>query len=239
MNIQISQCTLFHQLFCRKAVCLEARKEVVMKQLQFDTMSDEEILLCIKREDTVALDYILEKYKNLVRHKARTLYLIGADKEDLIQEGMIGLYKAVRDFDASKQASFFTFANLCISRQMYNAIKASNRKKNIPLNTYISLNAAEFATNQQDFKNELDAGMLLDDNLNPEKLVIDKESISMIEYELGRCLSVFEQKVFDLYTQGIGYVEIARQLGKTDKSIDNALRRIKKKLSLILEDMEK
>ncbi|BCN32419.1 RNA polymerase sporulation sigma factor SigH [Anaeromicropila herbilytica] len=205
---------------------------------KYDSLKDEEIIKLINNGDQDAVDYLLEKYKNLVIQKARTLYLIGGDKDDLIQEGMIGLYKAIRDYKDDKDSSFSNFANLCVSRQIYSAIKASNRKKNIPLNTYISLNTPILSDNSEgDDKPSLVDVMFRNNNLNPEEMLIDKENTNMIEYELERRLSKLEKQVIRLYLGGLKYIQIADVLGKPPKSIDNALQRIKSKLNLLLKDI--
>lgn len=178
-------------------------------------------------DDTKALEYILEKYKNLVRIKARKLFLIGGDHDDLIQEGMIGLYKAVRDFNPDRESSFATFADLCVSRQLYDAIKASNRQKNIPLNTYISFYAPAF--------DEKKDGYYHDYMENPETLIIDQENVTALEQEFGEVLSNFELQVLELYLEGMKYQEIAVKIGKEPKSVDNALQRIKSKLQARLK----
>ncbi len=206
--------------------------------VKYEMLPDEEIVSRIQNGDQPAIDYLLEKYKHLVRNKAKALYLIGGDKDDLIQEGMIGLYKAIRDYQFNKDNSFFSFADLCISRQIYSAIKASNRKKNIPLNNYISLDTPAYGEN-----NDVDEKETLVDIIhqkyvsNPEELVIDKENTSMIEYELVRRLSDLEKRVLDLYMQDLKYVQIAEVLGKEPKTIDNALTRIKKKLNQVLKEI--
>lgn len=204
----------------------------------YENFSDEQILTKAEQGDNDAVDFLMDKYKNLVRKRVRKLFLIGGDKDDLIQEGMIGLYKAIRDYNPDKESSFYSFADLCIARQIYTAIKASNRQKNIPLNTYISFYSPIFLEEniegQESFINVLPA----DTKLNPEELVIDKESVNMIEYELGRRLSSLEQEVMDLYLEGCNYLEIAQQLDRTPKSIDNAIQRIKGKLNQILEEMK-
>lgn len=198
----------------------------------FEKMRDEELIQEVRKGDIKAVDYLMDKYKNLVRQKARRLFLMGGDRDDLIQEGMIGLYKAVRDFTPGKEANFSTFANLCIERQLYSAIKASNRQKNLPLNTYISLSDADF------IENDAKESIFGNNQLNPEKLVIDKESIGVLEYKLVRHLSTFENKVFTLFTEGRTYTEIAEVLHKSPKSIDNALQRIKTKLNQTLSEIE-
>ncbi len=186
---------------------------------------DEELIQRIRKNDTGALDYILEKYKNLVRKKARKLFLIGGDRDDLIQEGMIGLYKAVRDYDEGRESSFASFADLCISRQIYDAIKASNRQKNIPLNTYVSFYTPQFDENG-DY-------LFANNKENPEVLLIDRENVTTLEKEFGQVLSGFEKEVLSLYLEGLKYQEIAQKIKREPKSVDNALQRIKAKLSKI------
>lgn len=208
-----------------------------MREEKYTNLSDQEIIALIRAGDNDAIDFLLEKYKNLVRKKANTLFLIGGDKDDLIQEGMIGLYKAIRDFDLSANANFYVFAELCIARQIYTAIKLSNRKKNIPLNDYISFNSPAFGEEGNENISLLD--LILSNNQNPEDLVIDKESTSMIKYELERRLSLMERKVLNLYLSGKDYQEIAKELERDSKSIDNALQRIKSKLTLLLKELNK
>ncbi len=205
---------------------------------QYKDLTDEEIIAKIRNQDSNAVDYLLEKYKNTVRQKARALFIIGGDRDDLIQEGMIGLYKAIRDYDSTKDASFSYFADLCISRQIYDAIKASNRKKNIPLNTYISLNSPvhnNFSENE-DVLSIIDI-IYQDNNTNPEELIIDKERTSMLEYELERRLSNLEKEVVKLFVVGMKYTEIAAVLNKEPKSIDNALQRIRAKLTTLIKEL--
>ena len=205
-------------------------------EYKYGKLTDEDIVLRIQGGDEPAVDYLLEKYKLLVRNKAKAFYLIGGDKDDLIQEGMIGLYKAIRDFKEDKDNSFFNFADLCISRQIYSAIKASNRKKNLPLNTYISLYEPVYGENNDNEEKEALVNIIHQKNVsNPEELVIDKENTSMIEYELVRRLSDLEKQVLDLYMQDLKYVQIAEVLGKEPKTIDNALTRIKTKLNQVLK----
>lgn len=202
---------------------------------KYHTKTDEEIVDMVHKNVDGAIDFLIEKYKNLICKKARTLYLIGGDREDLIQEGMIGLYKAIRDYKEGMECTFFSFANLCVSRQMYVAIKASNRQKNMPLNTYVSFYEPIFekdsTKNNYFFESE---HMPFNNSSNPEEMMIDKESINVIEYELGRQLSSFEKSVLSCYLDGMKYVQIAKHLNRTPKSIDNALQRIKNKLSKIL-----
>lgn len=210
---------------------------MILKE-KYENRSDEELIRLIRSGEQETIDYLMEKYKNLVRQKARTLYLIGGDKDDLIQEGMIGLYKAIRDFKEGMDSTFYNFADLCISRQIYSAIKASNRKKNIPLNTYISLNAPAYTENSDtEEKPSLVDSLIHNNELNPEELFIDKESTNMLEYELGKRLSKFEKEVIWRYINGMKYLQIADVLGKEPKSIDNALQRIKTKLNKIMKEI--
>lgn len=209
-----------------------------MFNMGFEKLTDEELIQLTRSGHASATDFLMEKYKNVVRQKARTLFLIGGDKDDLIQEGMIGLYKAIRDYKPGKDASFYHFAEICISRQIYSAIKASYRKKNLPLNTYISLNAPIYSENtENDEQSNLIDRILTKKNVNPEDLLIDKENTSMLEYELGRRLSAFEKQVLQLYLSGLKYGQIALELDKPAKSIDNALQRIKIKMNQVLKEL--
>lgn len=202
--------------------------------------SDEELILMLRDGDEQVIDYIMDKYKNLVRSKAGSMYILGADKEDLIQEGMIGLYKAVRDYDTGRDASFFTFADLCVSRQMYTAIQAAGRQKHAPLNFYISLYAgsAEGDADKQKEEAELINSIVSKAERNPEEVLIDKENVELLEQTIEKELSSFEKQVLDLYLTGMKYGQIAKVLGRDDKSTDNALQRIKAKLKKALTDRE-
>lgn len=205
---------------------------------QYNKLTDEQIIRCIKDGDQDAVDFLMDKYKDVVRKKAKALFLIGGEKEDLIQEGMIGLYKAIRDFQMDKDHSFYAFADLCISRQIYSAINASWRKKNLPLNTYISLYAPVNGTNEEYDENPpLVDTMFHDREQNPELLVIDKENTSLIEDKLFQKLSTMEKQVLELYMEDLKYLEIAKRLNKEPKSIDNALQRIKTKLTQVLKEV--
>ena len=203
----------------------------------YEQETDEALVEAILAGDSEAMDFLMNKYKNLVRSRARTLFLVGADKEDLIQEGMIGLYKAIRDFDREKNVSFQSFAELCINRQMYSAIKGSNTKKNQPLNNYISIDSMESA---EDRENPLEQmlGTGFEKNKNPEQLVLDKEAADVLEYTLVGQLSELERKVLMYYMKDFNYNQIAVALGKEPKAVDNALQRIKKKLTLVLRELE-
>ncbi len=164
------------------------------------------------------------------------MYILGADREDLIQEGMIGLFKAIRDYDTGRDASFFTFADLCVSRQMYTAVQAAGRQKHTPLNTYISLyaNASENGGLEGGEERELIDSMLSQSEQNPEDLLIDRENVERLEKIIEKELSPFENQVLDLYLTGMKYNQIAKVLGRDDKSTDNALQRIKTKLKRVI-----
>ncbi len=198
----------------------------------YEKCSDEELILRLRDGESAITDYIMEKYKNLVRSKAKSMYILGADREDLIQEGMIGLFKAVRDYDTGRDASFFTFADLCVSRQMYTAVQAAGRQKHAPLNTYISLyaNASENDGTEKGEEWELIDSLISQSIRNPEELLIDKENVEHLERAMEKELSAFEKQVLDLYLTGMKYSQIAKVLGRDDKSTDNALQRMKAKL---------
>lgn len=205
---------------------------------KYQELTDEEVLEQIHSQDQTGIDYLLEKYKHVVRQKARALFLIGGDRDDLIQEGMIGLYKAIRDYNKEKETSFSSFADLCISRQIYSAIKASNRKKNIPLNTYISF-YAPVTDKENEAEDALSVGDVMSASLqtNPEEVLIDRESTYLIEQELERRLSSMELEVVRLYITGMKYTEIATLLSKEPKAIDNALQRIRSKVNQICKEL--
>lgn len=192
---------------------------------KYKEVSDEQLIEQLRSGQTEVMDYLMEKYKNLVRKRANALYLIGGETEDLIQEGMIGLFKAVSDYSPNKETSFFHFAQLCITRQMYTAVEASQRKKHSPLNTYVPLNAGQ----------EAEDGMYLEiDNrfqtLDPETLFISQETVRQLLKQADERLSRMERQVLDLYLDGMNYRQIAQQMGKTPKSVDNALQRIRGKI---------
>lgn len=199
----------------------------------FKSMSDEEIVLKAKSGDVPATDFIIEKYKNFVKSKARTYFLIGADKEDIIQEGMIGLYKAIRDYDVEKSASFRSFAEICITRQIITAIKTATRQKHIPLNSYISLNKPAYDDDTERMMIDMIAES---ENLNPEEIMISRERFSSILEKMSEVLSNYEWKVLKLFLDGKSYCEIAKKLSKSEKSIDNALQRIKKKVEKYMQN---
>ncbi|MCR4934103.1 MAG: RNA polymerase sporulation sigma factor SigH [Lachnospiraceae bacterium] len=196
---------------------------------KYEGVTDEELILRLHEGEEGVTEYILNKYKNLVRSKAKSMYILGADSEDLIQEGMIGLFKAMRDYDYGRDASFLTFADLCISRQMYTAVTASGRKKHMPLNTYISLSSKDDSNDEESGRFSLEETLVFDSD-NPERIVIDRENVEDIEHFIDTELSSFEKEVLDLYLTGMSYTSIAKVLSKDEKSTDNALQRAKSKL---------
>lgn len=202
------------------------------KILPYDELDDETIVELIRVGDTDAVDYLINKYKNFVRAKARTYFLIGADREDIIQEGMIGLYKAIRDYQEEKISSFRAFAELCITRQIITAIKSATRQKHMPLNSYISLHKPVF--DEESERTTLMDVIIGGRAANPEELLIGQENLAFIEQRMGEVLSSLECQVLSLYLQGKAYYEIANEMGRDIKSIDNALQRVKKKLEKFL-----
>ena len=192
-----------------------------------------DIVLKESKGDKIALEYIIKKYKNFVKAKAKSYFLIGADKEDIIQEGMIGLYKAVRDFDASKTNSFKGFADICITRQIITAIKTATRQKHIPLNSYISLNKPVYDEESERTLLDIIATSIVTD---PEELIISKEELKHIESKMNELLSDLELQVVEYYLNGKSYQYIADKLKRDVKSIDNALQRVKRKLEKHLEN---
>ena len=211
----------------------EISSETVKK---YQNETDEMLIERLRDGERDITDYIMNKYKNLVRSKAKSMYILGADNEDLIQEGMIGLFKAIRDYDAGRDASFFTFADLCISRQMYTAVQASNRKKHMPLNSYISLYATSHEEENGRESEEFINFLGLDTQKDPEQLLIDKENVLSLEKKIEEELSAFEKQVLDLYLTGMTYTQIARVLGRDEKSTDNALQRMKTKIKRVLKN---
>ncbi len=194
---------------------------------EYEKFPDEELVELSAAGDKAATECILARYKNLVRARGRMYFLAGADREDIIQEGMIGLFKAIRDFDSTKLVTFRGFAELCIKRQIITAVKNANRQKHIPLNTYVSLSAPFFDEDSEGVMGELVAD---NQETNPENLVIRKEKAASMSDKIDESLSELEKKVLSLYLNGKNYQEIAEILGRSPKSADNALQRIRKKL---------
>ncbi len=189
-----------------------------------DTRTDEELVRCSRTGDTEATDVLVGKYKNLVRRKANAFFLIGGDTDDLIQEGMIGLFKAVRDYDEARESSFLNFATLCIDRQLRTAIERNNRKKHMPLNNYVSID-------HEGDQEPLEETLLSLQAVSPEELVIRAEDLEEIRRRVSEELSPMEKGVLSLHLSGLSYVQIAERMGKNQKSVDNAMQRIRKKLA--------
>lgn len=198
-------------------------------------LEDEEIVELVHKGESEALDFLINKYKNFVRAKARSYFLIGADKEDIVQEGMIGLYKAIRDFKEDKLSSFKAFAELCITRQIITAIKTATRQKHIPLNSYVSLDKPIYDEESDRTLMDVISGAKV---LDPEELIINREEFDQIEVKMAELLSDLERKVLALYLDGQSYQEISEELNRHVKSIDNALQRVKRKLERYLEVRE-
>lgn len=199
--------------------------------MDFNKCSDETLIDIYRKGDEAAIEVLFERYKDIVRKKAKAMYLAGGDSDDLIQEGMIGLYKAVRDYDDTKEAAFKTFASMCINRQLINAVTVSNRKKNMPLNTYVSFDMPAYP--DEDNETRLVDILKPESEQNPEKLFIDREYSDSFKKKLFDRLSNFEKQVLQLYMEDNDYRQIAMLLGKTPKSIDNAIQRIRAKANSI------
>lgn len=201
-------------------------------------MTDEQLIIRLRGGEKPIMDFLMEKYKGLVRQKAKAMYLWGGENDDLIQEGMIGLFKAVEDYEPDAGASFYSFAELCISRQMYTAIKASQRKKHLPLNSYVSLYTSG---KREDGKEALPLAETIEAGAesNPEELLLNTEYANAFEEELKDQLSKLENRVLYLHLMGMDYLKIAEVMDKSPKAIDNALQRIKGKARHILEEKRK
>ncbi len=200
---------------------------------RYQQMNDEQVVEMCHQGDSEAEEYLLNKYKNFVRAKARSYFLIGADHEDIVQEGMIGLYKAIRDFKPEKLSSFRAFPELCITRQIITAIKTATRQKHIPLNSYVSLNKPLY--DEESDRTLLD--VIMEGRISdPEELIINRENLGNIHNKISEVLSGLEQEVLQAYLDGKSYQEIADALGRHVKSIDNALQRVKRKLEKYLEE---
>ncbi|SHK52309.1 RNA polymerase, sigma 30 subunit, SigH [Hathewaya proteolytica DSM 3090] len=193
----------------------------------YETMTDEEVAMLARTQDKEAQNYLIEKYEPFIKIKAKTLFIIGGDKEDICQEGMIGLYKAIRDFKDNKLSSFKAFAELCITRQMITAVKTATRQKHLPLNTYVSLNKPLYDEESDRTLIDVLSSFKVTD---PEELIVSKESVEDIEEKISTVLSQLEQEVFNYYLDGKSYQEIACDLNRDPKSVDNALQRVKRKL---------
>lgn len=206
--------------------------------MNYEAITDEGLIERLREGEEQITDYLMEKYKGIVRQKAKAMYLWGGENDDLIQEGMIGLFKAVRDYDVKAGASFSSFAELCISRQMYSAIKASRRKKHIPLNSYVSLYASSEGA-KEDRNRPLAETIEAGAGSNPEEMLLSAEYANVFEEELQRRLSKLENRVLCLHLLGMDYLTIAELMDKSPKAVDNALQRIKGKARNLLEEIRK
>ena len=204
-----------------------------MTNRDLENMREEDLVRLAQQQDGAAMECLLNRYKNFVRTKARSYFLIGADHEDIVQEGMIGLYKAIRDYREEKLKSFRAFAELCITRQIITAIKTATRQKHIPLNNYVSLNRPIY---EEDSDRTLLDVITEDAPTNPEEMLINRENLTVIEGRIGEILSDLEKEVLTRYIEGKSYQEISDEMGRHVKSIDNALQRIKRKLLRYLEE---
>lgn len=207
-----------------------------MNEEKFKQASDEELILMYRDGEEEAAGFLMNKYKNLVRKKAGSMYILGGDREDLIQEGMIGLYKAVRDYDMGRDVNFYTFADLCVSRQMYTAVQASNRQKHLPLNTYISIYGQTMNSEEGNGEYDLINTLVSRIESNPEEMMIAQENMEQMENAILKELSELEKQVFELHLTGMNYTEIAKVLGRDEKSTDNALQRMKGKIKKLLKN---
>ena len=206
-----------------------------LELISYKYMRDEEVVEASKSNCVLAMDHLIHKYQNLVRGKARSYYLIGADNDDIVQEGLIGLYKAIQDYDKDKLTSFKVFAEICITRQIITAIKTATRQKHIPLNSYVSLNKPMYHEEAGNTLLDVIAGLKI---TNPEDLMISREELEAMEKKTEELLSKLELKVFGLYVEGMSYQEIAEEMDRHIKCVDNALQRVKKKLDKYLEEGE-
>lgn len=200
-----------------------------MRREKYGNMTDEDLIALFRDGDQEAMEHLLDKYKEMVLKKARSMYILGGDSDDLIQEGMLGLFKAVRDYDSGRDASFSTFSQLCVTRQLYTAVKASARKKHLPLNTAISLSRPLRESGVGEDEELMDC-LEADARSNPEEYIIGQEEMERLEEKIEKELSPLEKQVLELYLTGMGYVEIAHVLNRDEKSTDNALQRIRTKL---------
>jgi RNA polymerase sporulation-specific sigma factor len=222
---------IFIYVFCGRGDGVSLNNRILNSRV-LEKMDDEEIIELVHQGNSEALDFLIHKYKNFVRAKARSYFLIGADKEDIVQEGMIGLYKAIRDYKEDKLTTFKAFAELCITRQIITAIKTATRQKHIPLNSYVSLDKPIYDEESDRTLMDVISGTKM---LDPEELLINREEFDSIEEKMNELLSDLERKVLALYLDGQSYQEISEELNRHVKSIDNALQRVKRKLERYLE----
>lgn len=202
---------------------------------QYKDLTDEQLIRMLRNGDCAIIDFLMEKYKGLVRKEAKAMYLLGGENDDLIQEGMIGLFKAVQDYDINQDTSFYSFARLCVTRQLYSAIESSKRKKHSPLNSYISLYDRESTEEGINLLDTIEA----DGDSNPEQAFVSRDNARRFEEKLEKCLSDLERRVLYLHLLGTDYRTIARLLDKSPKTVDNAIQRIKMKAQKIIRNEER
>ena len=205
-----------------------------INSIQYDEMTDEKLIENIEQNDTKALECLIKRYDDVVNMKANKFFMIGAERDDMVQEGMIGLYKAVKSYNSQKQNSFRTFANLCIERQLITAVKNSNRQKHMPLNSYVSLNASAYEENDDTSVMEVLETQTMDD---PSDIIANKEYFDYMENRIDNSLSDFEKQVLKYYKRGDSYANIAAKLDSKVKSVDTAIQRIRKKAAKIKSEM--
>ncbi|MCT2536619.1 RNA polymerase sporulation sigma factor SigH [Aquibacillus koreensis] len=210
-------------------------KKINIQDLELEVLEDDQLIDLVHRGHSQALDYLINKYRNFVRAKARTYFLVGADREDIVQEGMIGLYKAIRDYKGDKLSSFKAFAELCVTRQIITAIKTATRQKHIPLNSYVSLDKPIYDEESDRTLLDVIAGSK---TIDPQELIVNREKFGDMEIKMSELLSELERQVLSLYLDGRTYQEISVELNRHVKSIDNALQRVKRKLERYLEISE-
>ncbi len=207
------------------------------KGINYDKMTDEELIKLSKKEDKVALETLIERYKETVNMKVSKYYINGAEKEDIVQEGLIGLFKAVKSFNPEKDNSFKSFANMCIERQVITAVKGSNRQKHIPLNSYVSLNNPTYENEDGDIENPLIDVLDINTVEDPLETITKNEYLKHVEKTIDESLSIFEKQVLNKYIEGKSYVQIAQSLNSPVKSVDNAIQRIRKKTAKNIENL--
>ncbi len=205
------------------------------KETAFGSLVDEEVVTHVQKGNKTAVEYLINKYERIVRKKANTYFLIGSDRDDVVQEGLIGLYKAICDYDENKRSSFKSFAELCITRQIITSIKSATRLKHSPLNSYVSIYKP---INEDESERILLDTIVCGKSVDPQELLVNREKHKFLQTKLLKTLTKLEWDVLRLYIQGCSYEEIAKQLNRQEKSIDNALQRVKRKVEQLLEDKE-
>lgn len=207
------------------------------KGIDYTNMTDEELVKLEKNNDETATNILLERYEEIVRAKVSKYYIAGAEKDDIIQEGLIGLFKAIKNFDIKKQSSFKAFANLCIERQIITAIKGSNRQKHIPLNSYVSLNDSNYENNEGEEENQLIDVLSSNSTEDPLDTITKNEYFDNVKNTIDKSLSKFEKNVLNKYLEGESYIQIAQSLNSPVKSVDNAIQRIRKKTAKNIQNL--